>query len=153
MFRSRADAAGPVNTRLVLIIAILGVTCLPAFSACGLRVNVPFTFNAREEFMAAGTHRLDCASVPGPGNMILHSVDQGSAILLPTYPDDWPSRQFVHNGTAYLIFHRYGNRYFLSYAWVPGLEFVRKVPMSKTEKELARAGSPAQVIRLVAADR
>jgi len=142
-----------VNTRLVLILAILGVTCLPAFGFCGFRVNVPFAFNARENIMVAGAYRLDCASVPGPGNMILHSVDQGSAILLPTYPDQWPSRQAVHNAAAYLIFHRYGNRYFLSYVWAPGLEFVRKVPMSKTEKELARAGSPAELTRLISVER
>ena len=44
-----------------------------------------------------------------------------------------------------LVFHRYGNRYFLYQIWVEGNNRGRELPRTPSEKELASNGRPTLV--------
>jgi len=49
-----------------------------------------------------------------------------------------------------LIFHRYGDRYFLSQMWMPGNPTGRELPPSKAELETARTISQGTGIEVAA---
>jgi hypothetical protein len=44
-----------------------------------------------------------------------------------------------------MVFHRYGDRYFLSQIWAQGEERGSELPMTKVEKELASNARPSSV--------
>jgi hypothetical protein len=142
-----------MKSRLFLTLAIAALTSAPAFSVCGLIASVPFSFNAGDQSLAAGEYRLDCGYAASLGVMKLHSTGQRSTMFINTMPQDLPPRDAVQSGEARLVFHRYGDRYFLARVWTPGLEFERKLPTSKTERELAGARIPRETVTLAVRTR
>jgi len=135
-----------MRSRLFLTLAIAALTSVPAFSVCGLTASVPFSFNAGDRSLAAGEYRVDCGGAASLGVMRFHSVGERSTVFINTTPENPPSPDAVQSGEARLVFHKYGDRYFLAKVWTPGLEFVRKLPMSKTERELASSTIPREAI-------
>jgi hypothetical protein len=49
-----------------------------------------------------------------------------------------------------LVFHRYGDRYFLSQIWVQGEELGRELPMTKPEKELRASNARPTLVAVLA---
>jgi hypothetical protein len=43
--------------------------------------------------------------------------------------------------TGKLVFHRYGNEYFLSEVWTPGDEWGHRLSKTRREREIAATGS------------
>lgn len=48
-----------------------------------------------------------------------------------------------------LIFHKYGDQYFLSQIWTPGSQSGRELLMPRLKRELAKSGIERQTIVLV----
>jgi hypothetical protein len=96
----------------------------------GVKADIPFAFMAGNSSFPAGEYRVASASdlgvltVMGQGSksgMVGSHAIQGSASAAETK----------------LIFHRYGDRYFLYRIWVAGEERGRELPQTKLEQELA----------------
>lgn len=108
-----------------------------------LEVNVPFAFEVGNKTMPAGSYRVE--SLPtGAGSLeILRGKSGEVRLTISTIATTATS------GTpaSALIFHRYGNRYFLAQIWTSE-GHGREVFVSQQEKELARSERRVEVALL-----
>jgi len=107
-------------------------------------VNVPFAFVAGQAALPAGEYRVN---IPFDSSaLLLTPIDNpGAGAIVVTMP----TQANEPSSDSKLIFHRYGNRYFLSQCWRAGSSSGRQLHKSAREKEVALAASvqtPEQVI-------
>jgi hypothetical protein len=99
--------------------------------------NVPFNFVVENRAVTAGQYVLDSSAVSGA--LLLRSDDQKSILTVAG------ASMTSENGgqTGRLVFHRYGNRYFLEQVWTRG-GAGHQLRQSAEERELVAQGeSPA----------
>ncbi len=113
---------------VVALFAVLGCSGLHAQTI--MTANIPFDFQVGKTVLPAGEYRINCSS----NLLIFQGNDRHSSALVLASPAD--RRKPTDNGV--LLFHRYGNSYFLSSVW--GANSADGVTIMKTprEKELAR---------------
>ena len=103
----------------------------------GQRFNVPFAFHVGEQSLAAGTYNVSVASQSGllmirpQGSQPIQAMPQGT-VQATTIPS-----------AGKLVFHRYGNNYFLSQIWRGGYEYGSQLKKTRAEREMAKAQTPA----------
>ena len=100
--------------------------------------NVPFDFSAGKATFPAGEYKVNQISTLGA----LSIVGQGSAIGLV---DSRRTQSNSPSASTKLVFHRYGNHYFLYQIWVQGEDIGRELSMTRVEKELASNATPSAV--------
>ena len=127
--------------RLVFAIFAVAVVALPACAQSVSTVaDVPFAFVAGNTTMPAGQYRIDApaesliVSLAGPGQ---------STHVLVSNPDDARSSA----DKPELIFHRYGDQYFLSAIRTPFRS--REFPMSRLEVEVQKTASAKRASDLI----
>jgi len=99
-----------------------------------LEVNVPFAFEVGNNTLPAGSYRVE--SVPtGAGSIEILRSNRGDIRLPISTMTTAPTSGIPASA---LVFHRYGNRYFLAQIRT-GDGHAREVFPSKQEKELARS--------------
>jgi hypothetical protein len=106
----------------ISMIAALAVSAGNAQVTPQARANVPFGFIVDNKTLTAGEY------VVGPSHdvIVIRSADNKKSILV--MGKDTRSKQVQKTGK--LVFHRYGNEYFLSEVWTPGDEWGHR--LSKT---------------------
>jgi hypothetical protein len=105
-----------------------------------LEVSIPFAFEVGNKPMPAGSYRVE--SVPtGAGSLEVLRSNSGDARLTIS-----TMATALNSGTPAptLVFHRYGNRYFLAQIRT-GEGHARELFPSRQEKELARSQSRIDV--------
>jgi hypothetical protein len=124
------------------LIVLLGASSANAIPTT-LRADIPFDFMAGNVMLPAGAYTV---TQPAQGVLLIRNENPGpnAAFVLvnsaeTTKPQD----------SAKLIFHRYGNRYFLNQVWTNGETSGYSVPKSQDEisvgKELMGANRPEAV--------
>src|SRR5262249_35921390 len=108
-----------------------------------LRVTIPFAFTAGEKTLPAGEYRVEKAA-EGSLSLMIRRIDGSDGAIVTPMPaaKNEPATQ------SKLIFHRYGNQYFLSQIWVAGYAQGRQFRESAKEKEQAlsaRNGGPEKI--------
>jgi len=131
---------------LVLVVMLSLVTASATKAQSSRQVaNIPFDFVVGSEELQAGEYRVETVSSTGMA-MKISGEHQGVYRLSSTIT---ASRRAE---TGKLVFHRYGNRYFLAEIWTPGESVGRELLKSKDEKaverELAAAKSSRQYERV-----
>ena len=139
---------------LVVALTITFVAAPAAADSFGsIRVDVPFEFSAGSSVFPAGKYTIRPAGVNTNGVIRITSEDgKTSGVLLTNSAESIESK----NETA-LIFHRYGDQYFLFQVWVVGDTIGLEIPKSSMERQAtravevnkgqsARSGEPAEVI-------
>jgi hypothetical protein len=121
--------------RTTLITAALVVMALSSAYAQKrtATVNIPFTFTVDDVRMPAGEYTISSTServvalqhVGGPEAKIA-MTNNGSSTK--------------SDGRAKLVFHKYGNSYFLAVAWLPNSDHAREFYASPNEIQVARNG-------------
>jgi len=94
------------------------------------KVDVPFAFQVGSTHFAAGTYILS-----SPQEHVLY-VQGGKRSAFSISSHEWsqtPAR------SSEVIFHRYGNQYFLNAVWMQGETDHLTCPPSKAEKEARRS--------------
>lgn len=125
---------------LLAAVVLLTAGSLNAQTSKPVKANIPFDFDAGNKSYPAGAYRVgsigqasDNLSITGygltSGLAIAHSVQSNS-----------PS------GSSKLVFHRYGDRYFLYQIWVAGDDTGRELPTTRVEKELASNATLSPVV-------
>ncbi len=99
-----------------------------------VRATIPFEFRMGQQVLSAGTYTVHHSE----GLLILRDANGGKATMGLTIATEPPT----DSSTAVLVFHRYGDTYFLGEIWVPGYKMACGVLKSSFEKELARRGPP-----------
>jgi hypothetical protein len=125
----------------IAVLTFVMATCAFGQVSLMLKANVPFDFTTTAATLPAGEYTLD-SRIAGSYTTILLQGDRGrSGVFLLTNVAQWKGPE---EPKAELVFHRYGDRYFLVELWT-GDGAGRQFPMSKEERELARGPSQMQV--------
>jgi hypothetical protein len=113
------------------VFLILTVASAQAQTGHQMAANIPFDFTAGKTSLRAGIYSVKLTS---EGTLLVRSVDGKKSVLLL-------ARQAEAVGTekpARIIFNRYGDRYFLSHAFLGGADVGQQVISSRAERDLAR---------------
>ena len=126
------------------LIGFLSVSTLAAVLAVPLAAqtfrvtaNVPFEFMVAGRSMPAGNYHIGNLGSNRTG-AIQVSGDNSSVVLLA---NNTTASQNERAGQALLVFHRYGDRYFLSRIVDGRRDSGVEIPASHTEKELSKTAS------------
>ena len=124
-----------------------------AQAAYGVRANVPFDFVVGDKTIPAGRITANGVTADIQGSLTIMNLTQGELALRN-------GRRVLgadRTDQGKLVFHKYGNRYFLAQIWTPGYE-AWEVMKSKEERSLERDTrlvknfKPAEVIVAVTID-
>ena len=120
-----------------VVFITLAVGSLQAQTGYRIQTNIPFDFTAGQTSLRAGIYAVEMIS---ENALLVRSIDGTNRVLLL-------ARQADSRGTqkpARIIFNRYGDRYFLSQAWVSGGDVGRELHPSGAERRLAKEFSLAK---------
>jgi hypothetical protein len=124
---------------LVFALATLAIHARVGFTGI-LQVNLPFAFTVNNKNFPAGTYKFEQPT--GARNMSIRSVDGKVGDIFATIPMQ-PKSVFDQTG-SYLIFHRYGEKYFLQFLYIGHLGY--QFPPSDAEKEMQEGGTEPVVV-------
>src|SRR5215469_1431880 len=115
--------------RIVFCAAIFALTvgAIGQASAGDLVADVPFAFSAAGQNLPAGHYIIK----PERSNMIRILGNHNQSVFVPTYA----ALRTQIEGSK-LVFHRYGDSYFLSQLWITGSTSGKELYPSKAEHEL-----------------
>jgi len=99
-----------------------------------MQADIPFAFTAGKAMLPAGEYVVKELGT-GIGVLQIQSKDGNGAL----YAASFSTRRSEAQSECKLIFHRYGNRYFLWQVWSGGSPSGRELPKSAKEKEQALA--------------
>ena len=99
-----------------------------------IRINIPFAFTLRGRSLPAGNYLIRRITDEGDGLAIQNLQHSRAHSLFETEPVD----ERVAARHNELIFHRYGDQYFLSEIWTAGFETGRELPVSREERAVRR---------------
>jgi|SRR5215216_6469600 len=107
-----------------------------------IRINIPFDFSVGENKFPAGEYSIGRAQ-PASGDTVLliSNVNHPDTVLPLTNATQ--SRDPKNVDT--LVFHQYGEQYFLFQVWPAGSTVGRVIPKSRSEREVARQTQYAAV--------
>jgi hypothetical protein len=96
--------------------------------------DIPFDFRSGSEIMPAG--RYDIQTLSSHVLMVRGSTQNRSQLLIAM-----DAIAFHPSDRGKLVFHRYGNKYFLYQVWSPGQSNGFELPKGHAEKEAIRAAN------------
>jgi hypothetical protein len=97
--------------------------------------KVPFAFVAGTTTLPAGEYHI--SNGPAPGTLGLRGDDRHTIQVTTGNLETLDA-----SAQTKLVFHRYGNRYFLAQLWIEGNNSGREVPISRQEREMAKKSTP-----------
>ena len=117
---------------------------MPAYAqTVNLKADVPFNFIVTGATLPAGEYTIKGL---GNGTMSISSSDMNAHTLVLSN-----RCESINSATkSKLVFHRYGDRYFLANIWVAGETSGRQLPTSGREREVARDYSVQDVVLFAA---
>ncbi len=123
---------------LVACVAFVTLAATPSHAQAMIKADVPFSFSAGYGVLPAGEYNI---ARSGLGQVMLLSNGRHGVELMIPKTTDW--RDNV--GTPKLVFHRYGDEYFLAEIWTNADDCVRTLSVHPRERQLAKAGVSPQV--------
>ena len=137
-----------MKRNLILLATVLALwTAVASAQTISLKANVPFKFIVNRATMPAGNYIVQTLDAQGS---VLSIRDQNSSAKGLIVSHSCRSSQAAKD--TKLVFHRYGDRYFLKQVWVAGNTSGQELPPSPREKEVAMDFSMQEVV-LMAAQR
>ena len=151
---SKQILKGLTMVAVVLTIALVNAAVSNGQGRRSLQAEIPFAFTVGSSTLPAGSYTVRSANSQGEVLMISNRGQRKSIATLSHEVTD------SDNNKACLVFHRYGDQYFLAQVWT-GQPMGRELQKSKRqraiERELANIASKADfaasgydVIRVVA---
>jgi hypothetical protein len=126
-----------MKSRLTVLLATLclaAVVVVPASAeTIQLTGTVPFSFVAGNRTMPAGDYTLNTTPAMAGAWVISGAGDRAGSFVVAQ-----PGAKKASGETPRLVFTRYGDRYFLSQIWTKNSDHVLRVPVSRTERAMAR---------------
>ena len=125
------------------LLALIGLGLLlataSAYAQSGVvKANVPFNFIVNNTQLPAGEYRISPIGIASSA-MAIQSPDRKAGLVFS--PNACESLE--PSKTTKLVFHRYGDRYFLAEIWIGFTG--RSLTMSSAEKEEMASGKPREV--------
>ena len=123
----------------------LVVTTVASAQTIKVKVNVPFNFVVNRATLPAGEYLVQ--SVDDEGKVLaIRDLDTNTTRLVSFNSCTSPKSA----SQTKLIFHRYGERYFLNQIWVEGNNSGHELNPSPREKEVAKDFSGREVVLMAA---
>jgi len=122
-------------TMLLLVVALAFVSAVVSANAqsSSARADIPFEFAVGSKTLSAGQYNISAANATGDVVKVSGRDTNETAMRLTIG---------LTNGAradkSKLVFHRYGNRYFLTEVWNAGEKDGRQLMKSKEEKAIER---------------
>ena len=133
------------NVLLLAAALALLVTTGASAQTINLKANVPFSFVVDRTTLPAGEYSVESIA-NSEGVLTIRGVDTKTARLIMSHACE-SVKAASH---AKLIFHRYGDQYFLSQVWVGGNNRGHELLPSAREKEVAKDFRAEKVMLAVA---
>jgi hypothetical protein len=127
-----------MKTRVLLMSGLFALSMIAAGEVAQaqqiMQVDIPFDFVAGGTTLPAGEYRV--ARLNGYSDVLVlrDQDDPRASIMIPTFTTE--GRQSKSRPT--LVFHHYGDQYFLSQVWSAGDVRGRQLMKSAAEKEIAK---------------
>ena len=116
----------------VITLSLVLISLVPAYAQT-VTANIPFSFFVDDVRLPAGDYVI---SSPSERVVIIQHVrGLESKATITNYGSSTNS-----DGRAKLVFHKYGNAYFLAAAWLPNSDHAREFYASASEIQVARNG-------------
>ena len=138
-----------MKKRILAVASLLAVCSLGATQVARaqepIKVDVPFGFSAGDAVLPAGEYRVEKLNDNG-AVLLIRCAEPKAAAMVMTIPAGGGSNQQTKSK---LVFHRYGNSYFLSQVWSAGSSSGRELRKSSREKEIglsAKTETESQVV-------
>lgn len=123
----------------------MAVTTVATAQTIKVKVNVPFNFIVNRATLPAGEYLVQ--SVDDEGKVLaIRDLDTNTTNLVASNS----CRSLKSASQTKLVFHRYGERYFLNQIWVEGNNDGNELSPSPREKEVAKDFSVHDVVLTVA---
>jgi hypothetical protein len=138
----RYPSKGEMMRKKVLSAALSGALLAVATAATAyaqmpgtaVRATIPFDFQIRGKILPAGDYEIRRLT-DEQGELVVSSVnDKHERAIIETLPVETNGRY----SKAHIVFHRYGETYFLSEIFAGGLQSGRELPVSRQERNLKR---------------
>jgi hypothetical protein len=131
---------------LITICLLLTVSTLIAQSEDQrpMKVNVPFAFGVEDLSLPAGEYYIFTAT-PGRTIRIVSADGKYSAVI-----DTLLNHAEKPATNSRLVFHKYGNEYFLAQVWTAGQNLARNPLSGRRAMELASSGALPQTTTVIA---
>jgi hypothetical protein len=123
---------------LVTCVAFVTVAARPSHAQVLIKADVPFSFSAGYGVLPAGEYSIAPTGFGQP--MLLSNGRRGVELMTPN-TTDWREKISAPK----LVFHRYGDEYFLAEIWTSADDCVRTLSVHHRERQLAKAGVSPQV--------
>jgi len=129
---------------------LLGLSLMLAtVSAYGQTVrvnaNIPFNFSVTGATLPAGAYTIQSLTSDGRVLSIRDSDMKAQGMVLAI-----PCESLNDVKQTKLVFHRYGDRYFLTQIWVAGRNSGHQIPKSRRETEMAKDYTMQEVVFVAA---
>jgi hypothetical protein len=125
---------------LIAALALLGTMAASA-QTVNVKAKVPFSFTVNRATLPAGEYSLKSMDEQGTAIAIRDLNSNATNLVISN-----SCRSSESASQTKLVFHRYGNHYFLSQIWIEGDNAGRELLPSAGEKEVARNSSVQEVI-------
>jgi len=133
------------------IASVLGVFGLLLVAACAnaqsvnVNANVPFNFTVAKSTLPAGEYNIQ-SLVSATGSVLAIRGDAGKNMLASANT----AETLNASPNSRLVFHKYGDQYFLSQIWLQGENVGRQFTIGRREAEMASVKTSEDVIVLAA---
>ena len=124
---------------VVACIAFVSLAAVPGHGQASTKADVPFDFCVGRGVLPAGEYSIGRIGWSDQ-SMALSSGVRWVEIMTPLTTESRTDFE-----TPKLVFHRYGNEYFLAEIWTSNDNAVRKLAGHPRERQLAKAGMSPQV--------
>jgi hypothetical protein len=131
----------------LLVLSLMLATVSAYGQSVLVKANIPFEFSVTGATLPAGAYTIQSLTAEG---MVLSIRDSDMKAQEMVLAIECESRNDAQQSK--LVFHRYGDRYFLAQVWVAGRNLGHRIPKSPRETEVAKDYTMPEVV-LVAALR
>ena len=136
------------SARTLITIALL-VTAVSLFAQTTpsqrlMTINVPFSFAAGDQSLPAGEYLV--LTVTPERSIRIASTDGKHTAVVNTLPN----YASAPSANSRLVFHRYGDEYFLTQVWTAGQNVARNPLSTKRAMEIASSGGKPQTFTILA---
>ncbi|PYY19876.1 MAG: hypothetical protein DMG60_02495 [Acidobacteria bacterium] len=137
------------------IVSLLGVLALLLVAACAnaqgvnVKANVPFDFTIGKSSLPAGAYSIQSLAT-ATGSVLAIRGENAAKNMLASANS---AETLNPSPNSRLVFHRYGDQYFLSQIWLQGEKVGRQFRISRREAEMAKSVQTSEDVIVLAALR
>jgi len=126
----------------LIALGLLFATASANAQTINVKANIPFDFVVNKQIMPRGEYTVQSIGTQGNGALLIRSMDSRAVSTVVGHSCE----SYRAPGISKLVFHHYGERYFLAQLWTSGNSSGQEFPVSKTEKQLAQVATADDVV-------